>query len=302
MAVPVAQAVRKAYPEANLIWSVDRRCAAVINTNCLVSNLHLADRVGWKLGRWSPKVWKDQIRFYSSLRQHRIEYGIDLQGHSKTALCLRLAKPATRLQIEATDSFAKSLNPIYEPQSLHTVERNLEGLAKLTGIKGAAEWTMPNLNQEFESVARKLDSTKPIASFSVSAGAIEKSYPAHLWREVVAGLIEKGFQVVALGGPTDPAFLQEGVLNLVGQCNLRETMSIVSRSQIHLAADTGSGHIAAAYQVPCVSIFGPMAPGRYRPYGEKVRVLHKGTDPGLVSPFEVLAAVDELRGEHAVSH
>ncbi|MBC8063619.1 MAG: hypothetical protein H7Y17_02220, partial [Chlorobia bacterium] len=41
-------------------------------------------------------------------------------------------------------------------------------------------------------------------------------------------------------------------------------MSAVAHSTIHLAADTGTGHMAAAFGVPFVSVFGPTDPKLFR--------------------------------------
>ena len=69
---------------------------------------------------------------------------------------------------------------------------------------------------------------------------------------------------------------------------------MVASSELHMAGDTGTGHMAAAYGVPVVSIFGHMDPRNYRPYTKNGRVLRRGTEARNIEPEEVLAAARDL--------
>jgi ADP-heptose:LPS heptosyltransferase len=65
---------------------------------------------------------------------------------------------------------------------------------------------------------------------------------------------------------------------------------------LHLAADTGTGHIAAAYGVPFVSVFGPTDPKLFRPYSDEGVVLRASDRAGDVEPAQILAAAEGLLG------
>jgi ADP-heptose:LPS heptosyltransferase len=91
-------------------------------------------------------------------------------------------------------------------------------------------------------------------------------------------------------------------LDLVGKLSLRESMAWIAHSQLHLAADTGSGHIAAAYGVPVVSLFSNKSPARSRPWGDRVTVLHNGPDASKIDPDEVVGAAAAWLQDHAVPH
>lgn len=296
MSVPVATAIRKAHPNCKIFWAVEKRCADVIDTENLVNTKWEADREAWKAGRWSPAMWRSQLGYYLGLREHNIEYGLDLQGHSKTALCLKLASPQRRLTARWTDPMAARLNPIWNPasQPAHTVVQNMAALRDLTELDGKVEFIMP-----------PAPATEPaLVTISTGAGQAFKEYPLTQWKAIAAALVRKGLNVVALGGPTDPKLDIEGVTNLVGQLTLGENMRWVAKSSLHLAADTGSGHMAAAYGVPAISIFGPTDPALYRPYSNKTVVLRNGQEAGMVSAEEVLNAAQSIlaKGANALSH
>jgi ADP-heptose:LPS heptosyltransferase len=102
--------------------------------------------------------------------------------------------------------------------------------------------------------------------------------------------------VVFLGGPGDPT--PKTGESLVGKLTLRESMAVIASSELHVSADTGNGHIAAAYGVPTVSVFGPMDPVRFRPYGPKATVLRDPSHrPEAITADQILEACLAKLGE-----
>jgi ADP-heptose:LPS heptosyltransferase len=293
MAVPVAVAIRRSHPDAFIAWAVESRCAPVVDNGRLTNLRHEFQRDEWKQGRWSPRVWRDQLARYTSLRRNRFDIGIDLQGHSKTALCLRLAAPTKRLAAYATDSLARSLNPLAAGQrgERHAIEWSLEVLNQIGDFGREVEFIMPELGPP------PLSPTKPLATIAVGAGQARKSYPSKRWAEVARGLLDRGFSVAWLGGFGELAPEIEGTADLVGKLSLAESMAAIGASAVHMAADTGSGHIAAAYGVPVVSVFGPTNPAVFRPWTDQGIVLREGKDPGTIGPDQVLKAAEALSGQ-----
>jgi ADP-heptose:LPS heptosyltransferase len=295
MAAWAATAIRRRYPDGFLCWAVESRCAAVVNRKQLVTQAAEFPRDRWKRKRWSPATWREQVHLYARLRGLKFDYGLDLQGHSKTALCLRLAKPKQRVAARATDSLARRLNPVYgeKPEALHTVEWNHEVLRSLGEFELPIRPLMPLRDDAWEAARAHLGEGR-LASISVSAGQPDKAYPADRWREVASQLVQDGFQVVFLGGPTDSPIEVPGTLDLVRKLPLDQTMAVVAHSTLHLAGDTGSGHMAAAYGVPVVSVFGPTNPDVYRPYTDLGIVLREGRDTSNVPAERVIEAAREL--------
>jgi len=89
--------------------------------------------------------------------------------------------------------------------------------------------------------------------------------------------------VVFIGGPDDKP-LEQSLLALKrrplrsligGQTSLKERMAAVVRSAVHVCGDTGTAHIAAAFNTPCVALYGPSNPERTGPFGQRERVLSK---------------------------
>ncbi|AIE84251.1 glycosyl transferase family protein [Fimbriimonas ginsengisoli Gsoil 348] len=277
----------------------------MIDRTDLATQVWELPRDRWKRARWSPKTWAEQVSAYGRLRRLKFDIGIDLQGHSKTAICLRLSGAKRRIAAKATDAFAAKLNPVFgqRPAEMHVVEWNQQVLSAAGDFRLPDAPIMPRRQDAFEAIRRHIVEGKRLATISVSAGQPDKAYLAENWRVVAEALLADGYQVAYLGGPTDSPMNQEGTIDLVGKLPLSETLAAVQCSHLHLAGDTGTGHMAAACGVPVVSVFGPTDPAVFRPYTDNGIVLRDGRETSLVAPERVIRAAHELvrREDAAVS-
>jgi ADP-heptose:LPS heptosyltransferase len=283
MAAWAATAIRQKHPDAFLAWAVEGRCAPVIDRYSLVTQRHEFPRDKWKLRRWSPQTWREQVVKYLRLRKLDFDFGVDLQGHSKTALCLYLANPRERISAGGTDGLSARLNPIKRgrPEGMHTVEWNNAVIETFDDFQIPERPILPDVPSDREP---------DLVTISVSAGHPDKAYPAENWRVIAEKLLAEGFRVTFLGGPSDTPIDLPGSTDCVGKLRLKETLSKVAKSAVHLAADTGTGHMAAAVGTPVVSIFGPTDPRVYRPYCHHGTVLKVSDRPSDVSVEVVLEA------------
>jgi len=287
MAVPVARALRDQVPDARISWAVEERCQDVLDTSFLVDEKLIVPRKRWKA--MGPAAWREQLAFYAGLRKLRFDLGIDLQGHSKTGIFLRLCMPKKRLAAQATDVFTRTLNPIAtgSPKGRHMVDWNLD-VAHQCGIDCVKpQWTMPQVDRP---------DVPKLVTISVGGGAMNKVLPVARWEWLGSQLLAIGYQIAYLGGPGDPEPAVAGAQSQVGKLSLSESMGWIAGSVLHVSADTGNGHIAAAYGVPTVSVFGPTDPVRYRPYSNCAKVLRASSHLiGDVSDDEILeAAISQL--------
>lgn len=282
MAAWVATAIRRTYPDATIRWAVQDTCADVIDRERLVDGIEPVDRHSWRSLRWSPALWATQMRLFAGLRKHRFDFGFDLQGHSKTALCLRLSRPTTRASHRSTDAFARTLNP--------QVDVGRENVHEIEAHHRLVETRLP-LNLGRTVSMPKVESPVPGRPVSIQVGAsrVEKKYPREMWREVAKMLTHRGYPVVTVGGTRDEALDLPGVEDMVGKLSLHDTLGVVQNSLAHLCADTGTGHAAAAYGVPVVSLFGDSQPERYRPFGSDGIVL-QADDVTEIDPADVVSS------------
>ncbi|QCQ91336.1 glycosyltransferase family 9 protein [Rhodococcus sp. SGAir0479] len=106
------------------------------------------------------------------------------------------------------------------------------------------------------------------------AGSAARRWPAARFgaviRELVAGY---GGAVVVTGGPGERA-LVDAVCRAVGPgvpirravpCRLAELAAVVAHARLVLCGDTGTAHLATAFAVPSVVLFGPTPPAQWGP-------------------------------------
>lgn len=113
-------------------------------------------------------------------------------------------------------------------------------------------------------------------AFAIGAQFATKRLPVHKMIEVVEKLHPP---VVLLGGEMDAetgkmicaALPSQQVINTCGKLSLRESSGIVKNASVLLTHDTGLMHIASAFEIPVVSVWGNTVPafGMYPYFPQK---------------------------------
>ncbi len=131
--------------------------------------------------------------------------------------------------------------------------------------------------------------------FHPFASTPEKTWPAERFIAVAEHLRDKaGLEPVFLAGPADDssAFVR---FRIFQSAPLDQVKSIVSGAQLFIGNDSGPAHIAAAFGVPVVVLFGPSDPVNWAPWRTEAEVL---TSPDAIDGIgvgEVVAAAEALR-------
>jgi ADP-heptose:LPS heptosyltransferase len=87
------------------------------------------------------------------------------------------------------------------------------------------------------------------------------------------------------------------VIMACGSLTPRQSAAVLGRAALFVGHDSGPLHLAAAMQVPTVSVFGGHnRPRRWHPYGPRHQVLHDPTGVERISPSSVFAAIQTQLG------
>jgi heptosyltransferase-2 len=94
--------------------------------------------------------------------------------------------------------------------------------------------------------------------------------------------LEWGARIVIFGGPGETNIaadiekhLKDNCLNLAGKTGMRELMSLIRRCNFFITNDSGPMHIAAAFDIPLVAVFGPTDHATTSPFTEKAVIVRK---------------------------
>jgi ADP-heptose:LPS heptosyltransferase len=157
------------------------------------------------------------------------------------------------------------------------------------------------------------------------ASSAARRWPVRRWTAVTAALAEDGHRVVVTGSAAERDLgaavcrdVQPGtVTDATGTMDLFTVAALVRDARLVLSGDTGVAHLASAFAVPSVVLFGPTPPARWGPPASGPhRVLWHGEflahpwgddphadrpSPALlrISIGEVLTAVEEVLARRA---
>lgn len=128
-----------------------------------------------------------------------------------------------------------------------------------------------------DEVAIRVPAVAPVvagaAVLHVGAFYGSRRWPAERFAEVARALAADGAYVVLTGGDDDRdrALAIAGSAGLApervlaGRLALDEFAAVVASARLLVSADTGAAHLASAYRVPSVVIFGPAPPAEWGP-------------------------------------
>ena len=143
-------------------------------------------------------------------------------------------------QVEKYNNFVNdslNINTFASKLILHTEKKNKDGKNKLLGINPGASYGSAKrwYPKEFADVASDLSSQYDIIIFG---GPGEKD----IANDIENYLIEKGV---------------DNYQNLAAKTTIKELITQISYLDLFITSDSGPMHLAAAFQVPTVAIFGP---------------------------------------------
>ncbi len=129
---------------------------------------------------------------------------------------------------------------------------------------------------------------RPYAVIHPFAARPDKAWPVERFIEVARGI---PFEPVFLAGPADDLTPFRDFAT--SRESLNVTKSLLSGASLFIGNDSGPAHIAAAFGVPVVVLFGPSDPVTWSPWRTEAKVLTGATMSGI-SAAQVSVAVETL--------
>jgi len=91
-----------------------------------------------------------------------------------------------------------------------------------------------------------------------------RRWPIESYVAVAESLVERGTDVLLVGGPEDgwaaAAFAGKGVTNVIGKLTIPSTLALLDACDVVVTHDTGPLHLAGVTSIGIVSLFGPTDP------------------------------------------
>ena len=175
----------------------------------------------------------------------------------------------------------------------HTVDQNLD-VVGLVGAHTDNKYPKIYFDKKDEKAITKLIKihkllgSKIVAINPGSKGIANISYPSHLWpldnyARIADYLAKKYKAKVIITGTKDQANLAQAVAKLsknkpisfTGRTSTKQLAALYKRCRLVISTDTGSAHVAAAVNVPTITLFGPQNPKIWEPYSKKEISIYK---------------------------
>ncbi len=271
--LPVAAALRRAFPDAAIDWVVDERNAG------LLALVPVLDQVVVLRTR-SQSALGAVIDCRRTLRRRAYDVALDVQGLGKSALVARLSG-APRVVGFTTPFLRERWSRVFHSEAAdpghltHVVDRNL-GLLTALGIDDA-RWEFPlepRSSDSTPSVERLLDSGDGrFALINPNTAWSNKCWPPERFGAVAARVRRAhGLRSVVLWGPGDEpradavVAASDGAATIAPQTDLADLVALLQAATVVVSGDTGPLHLAAAVGTPVVGIYGPSNPARNGPW------------------------------------
>lgn len=286
---PAIGAIRQTFPHAEITILANPLVSQLFSPHQWVDRVVTFDRKGKHRGIIG------RIRLARELRRYNFDLAIILPNSFDSALVPWLAGIPARFG-KRSDGRSLLLTAGYSPEKQATPEHEIRNYIRLLdsfGIKG--EQKIPQLftTPEEDYDARSLLSRHGIKDNDfvlginpgATFGSAKRWYPerfAEVARRLVA---ECNARPVIFGSPDEfpiateiAAQLGDNCLNLAGKTSVRQLMALIKRCNFFVTNDSGPMHIAAAFGVPLVAIFGPTDHTGTAPYSDQAIIVRQDTD------------------------
>ena len=277
-AIPVAAALRRAFPDSRIDWLVSAKHREILDLVPVIDRrLVINDRAGAADGR-------SLLAAVRELRRNQYDVAIDLQGLIKSALLSR-ASGAQRVigfssgyarerlaRIFYTEAHDPGRGGLYNPaETRHVVEMNL-GLLQPLGVEvTGVEFPIEEIDS---NVARWAATHTDGRYVLLNPGAAwpNKRWPPARFASLAQQLRARcAMMSVVLWGPGEEALAQEtaaasgGAALVSPKTTIADIVALARGAQVMVSGDTGPTHLAGAVGTPLVGIYGPTRPSRNGP-------------------------------------
>ena len=245
-----------------------------------VSQIILNDKKGWNK---IAGVWKTA----KAIRATKADILLVPHRSFRSALIAWLSRVPIRIGFTSSEGRFFYTKTVPFSWMIHDAERNLSLLQGIAKEKFTAEKLnmrfAPSAEENVERLMKDFNLTgKTLIGINAGSAWPTKCWPMEYFVKLISRLqTELGLQAVLVGGPKDAALgekicqLSTGhAASLCGKTSLADLMALMKHFKLFITNDSGPMHIATAFDVPTLAIFGPTTRELgFFPYGEGHRVL-----------------------------
>lgn len=296
--LPALTALRRHYPDARITWLVEEAAADLVRGHEALDRVLVSRRKHWVRELKGPgraKSLREMRDFIHALRDTRYDLILDFQALLKSGVLIALAKGRRKVGFgpglehqEHSYLFLNEKIPAVDME-IHALDRGLMLLEAIGIPRGKTTYDLPvgqNERRAADELLRRhgIAPSKPLVAVNPVAKWETKLWSTSSFARLADRLIHRcGAQVVFTGSGQDRATIS-GILSrmafpaasLAGETSLKTLTALYRRCRLLVSTDTGPMHLGCAVGTPVIALFGPTAPWRTGPCGERHRVIRTG--------------------------
>jgi heptosyltransferase-1 len=278
-AIPVAAALRRAFPSSRIDWLVSAKHRELLDL------LPVIDRRLVITDRGHAAGGAPLMATIGELRRSRYDVVFDLQGLLKSAVLARLSGAPRVIGFSSaylrerlarpfyTEVYDPGGGGMYDPgERSHVVQMNLGLLTAIGLTVGAPEFPIKCVDTEIARAMRERAGNR-YALVNPGAAWPNKRWPAARYGTVARVIEERhGLKTIVSWGPGEEPLAQEVVRESAGaallspKTSIADLLALIRGAALMISGDTGPTHVAAALGTPLVGIYGPTRPSRNGPW------------------------------------
>ncbi|QWV18455.1 lipopolysaccharide heptosyltransferase I [Stutzerimonas zhaodongensis] len=304
--LPALTDAQRAIPGIQFDWVVEEGFAEIPAWHPAVAQVIPVAIRRWRKHPLQTVRSGEWRRFKARLRETRYDLVIDAQGLLKSAWLTRYVKaPVAGFD---RDSIREPLaSRFYDrcyavPRDQHALERVRQLFAQALG------YSIPEMIADYGLDRSQLATPgeQPYLLFLHGTTWPSKHWPEAYWRQLAERMSEFGWAIRLPWGNAEEKARAERIAqglpsaSVLPRLNLGGVAKVVAGARACVAVDTGLGHLAAALDVPSISLYGPTLPGRVGAYGRsQVHLCAPGPNAGKGDRHK--PCFDGLSAEHVAS-
>lgn len=272
--LPALTDAARAIPGIRFDWVVEEGFAEIPAWHPAVDQVIPVAIRRWRKNLWSTFRTGEWRQFKRRLRDGHYDMVIDAQGLLKSAWLTRYCR-APVVGLDSASAREPLASRFYDrtvnvPKEQHALERVRQLFAQALG------YPVPDSVGDYglDRAALAAPVAVPYVIFLHGTTWASKHWPEADWRALAERLSAGGWAVrLPWGNPTEQARAERIAQGLPGvevlpKLNIVGVARVLAGARACVAVDTGLGHLAAALDVPSISLYGPTRPGRVGAYGK----------------------------------
>ena len=283
MTTPSLKAIRETFPDARITIVANPLIAQLFAFHPDCDEVIEYDRQGRHAGLIGF------LRFVAMLRGRKFDCAILFQNAFEAALMASLGGVKSRAGYMTDGRRLLLTHPVPftdQEKALHHTDYYLHMLEQCGVTTGDKQQQLALLPDEVQWAVDNMPRGRYAVINPGAAYGSAKRWIPERFAEVADQLADRyGLSIVLSGGPAEieigadiAKIMQTPHKNVIGKTSVRQMMAALAGSSLMITNDSGPMHVAAAFAVPMVAIFGPTDHTTTSPWGTRSQIVRHAVE------------------------